>query len=661
MTIQSRRRSILLVVTCLALGGVVGLGVGVELARRWPWHSVERFLERYSLALRPITPWTFRGRSPSTRYEAMVAVVDGRVIVFGGFHTTAIEATARVDAYDPVANRWTRRADMPVPFTHANAVVLDGIVWMAGGFLGDHPGPATDQVWRYDPVADTWSEGPRLPEPRGGGGLAAAPDGSLHYFGGWLPDRHTDSPDHWRLAPGASAWAAVAPLPSPRGHFGIASLDGLLYAVGGTYTHDPWPVDVALVHRYDPATDEWTQVASLPEPRSHLEPSTFVHRGRIYVAGGRSDARGKASATEVMAYDPATDTWNFVANLPRGLLAPIAVSVNGDLFVTAGGEGGPYPVNLQSWALPLDAPWRSAPPMPVAMGEVAGGVIAGRLYLVGWGHNATMVLDLGTGAWAPLDRARHRPVAGHHSAAEVFDGELYVVGGLHQTGSLEAVQIYNPARDEWRYGPPLPYATGSAASAIIGDQLYVAGGIVTGDTTTRQAVRLDLREGGGWQPVAPMPRARNHAAAATDGQRLYVFGGRGPGSGDSNMLANGFDDVQIYDPETDSWVASGGGREAPLPLPQGRGGMGKAVYLGGEFYVFGGETLDGPGATADGVYSRVDIYDPVANRWRAGPALLTPRHGMFPVVHGRWIWVPGGGEQAAWSFSSAVDLLTTPW
>lgn len=57
---------------------------------------------------------------------------------------------------------------------------------------------------------------------------------------------------------------------------------------------------------------------------------------------------------------------------------------------------------------------------------------------------------------------------------------------------------------------------------------------------------------------------------------------------------------------------SDGSPQAPLALPQARGGMGKAVFLDGEFWVFGGETLNGAGANPRGTYDRVDIYDPVA-------------------------------------------------
>ena len=78
---------------------------------------------------------------------------------------------------------------------------------------------------------------------------------------------------------------------------------------------------------------------------------------------------------------------------------------------------------------------------------------------------------------------------------------------------------------------------------MIGGRLYVASGIVEKATTGAAAVYDPATMQ--WTPIAPMPRPRNHAASGTDGSRLFVFGGRGPGSGDSNVVANGFDDVQI--------------------------------------------------------------------------------------------------------------------
>src|SRR5436190_425693 len=84
--------------------------------------------------------------------------------------------------------------------------------------------------------------------------------------------------------------------------------------------------------------------------------------------------------------------------------------------------------------------WRAAQSAPVALGEVAGGVIGDKLYLVGEGDPATLEYNLSTHLWD--DRAP-RPLPGNHHAAEVIGGNLYLFGGL-TAGSEGAVQIFHP-------------------------------------------------------------------------------------------------------------------------------------------------------------------------------------------------------------------------
>src|SRR5713226_3104752 len=65
----------------------------------------------------------------------------------------------------------SRIADVPVKLTHAGQVSDGGIIYLAGGFEGDHPGPSTSRVWKYDMGSNSWSVGPALPADRRGGGL----------------------------------------------------------------------------------------------------------------------------------------------------------------------------------------------------------------------------------------------------------------------------------------------------------------------------------------------------------------------------------------------------------------------------------------------------------------------------------------------------------
>jgi N-acetylneuraminic acid mutarotase len=290
--------------------------------------------------------------------------------------------------------------------------------------------------------------------------------------------------------------------------------------------------------------------------------------------------------------------------------------------------------------------------MPTALGEVAGGIVGNKLYLVGEGNRATLAYNLSTGSWDSASALAKRPYPGDHHSAEVVGGKLYLLGGL--TSGEGRVQIYDPITDTWSLGADMPFAAGSSSSAVIGGQIYVAGGIV-GSSTTTEAARYDPATDT-WTTITSMKQGRNHTAAATDGTKLYVFGGRGPGSGDANEVANGFDTVQVYDPIRDTWTSSLDAGSTLASLPQARGGMGKAVYNGSEFYVIGGETQTGANATDQNVYNRVDVYDPTTNEWRLAAPMPTARHGIYPLMVANRIYVAGGGVQAGGSNSPLLEV-----
>jgi N-acetylneuraminic acid mutarotase len=652
------RTPILLLSLLVALGGA--LAVGFVGGRRLPHGLLDRIRGRVrgdaTDGLQ--SPWRPMAPAPFQVFEAATTSMNGLVYVFGGFKDVQVHASAAVWVFDPATGAWQRKGDMPHAWTHANPAPLDGAIWFAGGFVGDSPGPATADVWRYDPGADRWTPGPPLPGKRGGGALAAV-NGALHYFGGYMEDRETTSGDHWVLVPGGPdslRWKPAAPLPMPRGHLAGIALGGMIYALGGCIGHDPYPRDVAFVHRYDPAQDRWVARAPMPLPRSHFEPGTFVRNGRIVIVGGRSRPRGEEAVNLVSEYDPAADRWTALPPLPETRHSPVAAAVPGGMIAGVGGTHTSNPDTPVFYRFSDSASWVPGDSLPAPLGEVSGGVIGDRLYLVGQGSQWTLALDLRSGRWEEATRHAVRPATGHHHGAEVWRGRLYLFGGLGR--GQGTVQIYDPALDAWRLGPAMPFAAGSSATALIGNQVYVAGGIVD-DTTTRMAARFDL-EREVWSPIAPMPLARNHAAAGTDGARLFVFGGRGPGSGDANMPANGFAEAQIYDPATDRWTASDGRPGSPAPLPQARGGMGKAAYSNGEFWVFGGETLDGAGAGPEGTYARVDVYDPRTDRWRAAPRMPTPRHGIFPLAADGRIYLLGGGVHSGQSASTVAEILRSP-
>jgi N-acetylneuraminic acid mutarotase len=289
--------------------------------------------------------WTEGRSAPTPKMEAPAAAIDGKLYVFGGFAGTGYGAPVEpmVSVYDPKLDRWTRAADLPLDVTHCNAVLVDGVVWLAGGYRGPHPGEVVANVLRYAVATDSWNEGPALPVATAAGTLALV-GRTLHYVGGFR-DRDTTVGDHWALAlDGGTRWEPRAPLPVPRGHLGSAVVDGALYAIGGQIRHDTAPVDLDAVHVYDAASDAWRAVAPLPAPRSHFEASTFVYDGAIVIVGGRDNTRtypvSRSGLANVTRYDPRADVWTELPTLPIGLESTCARVIDGRLIVSNGSTMG---------------------------------------------------------------------------------------------------------------------------------------------------------------------------------------------------------------------------------------------------------------------------------------------------------------------------------
>jgi len=293
----------------------------------------------------PTLEWKETAPSPFARVESPAAVVNGKIYLFGGF-TEDLEASNQLDVYDPVNDCWTRKKDMPTRLTHLNPAIDGNAIWFAGGFKGKHPGPVTAEVWKYDIALDTWSAGPPLPEPRAGGGLAVV-ERNLHYFGGYKSDRDTNAGDHWSLPlESEKEWQREDDLPDPRGHVSSAVLDGKIYALGGDHGHDITQIDVPSCHQFDPATRKWNAIANLPEGRSHFESSTIVYQDRILIVGGRcnSSQPPRNVVGDLLQYDPESDSWRVVGDMPEKLLAPTAVIISGRIVVTGGGLNNPRPL-----------------------------------------------------------------------------------------------------------------------------------------------------------------------------------------------------------------------------------------------------------------------------------------------------------------------------
>ncbi|CAN5559352.1 hypothetical protein BH18VER1_BH18VER1_02430 [soil metagenome] len=283
--------------------------------------------------------WSSAAAAPLKRSEAFGTTANGKLYVFGGYYGDPdYTPTRRADAYDPATNTWTPIANLRRGLSHAGVAEDGGKIYFAGGYPARAGGIgqnfSTRAVWKYDTSTNAYASMPPLPAARAGGVLVRV-GRIMPYFGGSDRNRY-DSGTHWALnIDTGTAWTTLSPMPTPRNHLGGAVLNGKIYAVGGQSGQDAAALYRRDVDAYDPTTNSWIAVASLPQVRSHHNASTFAMGGRIIAVGGES-AYTAGSLANVTAYDPTTNSWTELTPLPARRSAAVADQINGVLYVATG-------------------------------------------------------------------------------------------------------------------------------------------------------------------------------------------------------------------------------------------------------------------------------------------------------------------------------------
>lgn len=213
-------------------------------------------------------------------------------------------------------------------------------------------------------------------------------------------------------------------------------------------------------------------------------------------------------------------------------------------------------------------------------------------------------------------------------------------GRVHVVGgeARTAHQIYDPVAGSWSAGPVSPTIRFASAIAVLGGRLHLIGGWNYNNTSTGSLASHDVFDpvAGTWTALAPLATARNAAAAAVLDGRIVVIGGRAPGIRAGDQTS--LASCEVYDPVADRWTAG-------PTLPQARAGL-AAVTLGGRLYALGGESTPG------GVRAAVTRLDSLTGSWTALADMPQAVHGLAAVVVGSDIWVLGG-------FTGASDAVGT--
>jgi N-acetylneuraminic acid mutarotase/Tfp pilus assembly protein PilX len=268
----------------------------------------------------------------------------------------------------------------------------------------------------------------------------------------------------------ASGWTAMANMPSPRTGHAVATVNGKIYAIGGTQNLS---AQLNTVEEYDPATNTWTTKAPMPTARWWA--NAHVVDGKIYVIGGE---RSSVTQNANEMYDPATDTWTTMASMPSARKAYGSAVVNNKIYIFGGGKTNAATRNTYEY-------------------------------------------DPATNSWATK---KSMPTARKWPNAEVANGKIYVFGGSSGPGYLTQNEVYDPAGNSWSTKRDLPVGTDAMASEVLGSKIYLTAGRRAGGSPTDSVLMYDTLSDN-YVNIANYPLSILNADATTINGKIHVMGG----------------------------------------------------------------------------------------------------------------------------------------
>ena len=264
-----------------------------------------------------------------------------------------VTGPATHEAFNPVTNKWRRPLKSIVP---------DGIVVWTGreliGWGGGCCGDASSDGAAYNPASNTrrrLARSPLAPEQRPIGAWTGRE--LVVFVSGINPADGKPWPAGLARAaaynPATNSWRRIATLPEPGG---AATWDGHEILVVGGGAHG------CSVNAYAPTTNRWHRLASMPSQRSQAA-TVWTGKG-LLIWGGRTsrDDGALAVARRGLAFDPKVNRWSALPWAPLlGRLDPTAVWT-GHAMIVWGGNRPNVPVNTGQRVSADGASFRPATP-----------------------------------------------------------------------------------------------------------------------------------------------------------------------------------------------------------------------------------------------------------------------------------------------------------
>jgi N-acetylneuraminic acid mutarotase len=279
--------------------------------------------------LQPIDTWTAKTDMPTSRYGHNTCAVNGKIYAIGGVAGIGCYQPAfpTVEEYNPSTDTWdTTKTDMPTARTGFALSAVNGKIYAIGG-SSQTCVMDLSTVEVYDPQTNTWDDTTKtdMPSPRGGLSSSAV-NGKIYAIGGHYNGNALRTVEEYD--PVTNNWTPKADMPVSLYFFSTCVVNGKIYAFWEYYGNP----DETAIYIYDPATDTW-DTKNTPIQFGACSASSV--NGLIYIFGGRPFP-GSEPVSDVWEYNPVSDSWRSVSSMPDSIASDVSSVVNGRIYASGG-------------------------------------------------------------------------------------------------------------------------------------------------------------------------------------------------------------------------------------------------------------------------------------------------------------------------------------
>ncbi|MFJ4193154.1 Kelch repeat-containing protein [Pseudomonas sp. NPDC089534] len=254
--------------------------------------------------------------------------------------------------------------------------------------------------------------------------------------------------------------------------------------------------------------------------------------------------------------------------------------------------------------------------------------------------------SLSNNAWTRV-AALPEPRSGHQAVC-LNSGQVMVIAGSGAAGSINGVELYSPATDQWAAAALKTPRFAHTATLLDSGHVMVCGGNNLSQVQGQVLASVEIYDpvANRWSAAADVPFARmNHTATLLASGKVLVSGGY------SAQLNAAIDDAALFDPATGEW-------STVQPLPERRMQHTATRLADGRVLVVGGADAPFYPGRADAY-----LYDPQADRWSLAGTMVHGRtgHDVTRLLSGRVMVTGAASSVEAGHMTELFDPDTREW